>query len=170
MTPFCANLLVNLPYLMNEIMTRLLILLIAFNAIFPASGFASVCASAMTHVSENIVIESHNINHDEKYDLVKTTAITTAIQQQPNSAESGLTMNAQEHCSDPTMSCHHKTTSLDTMDCSSGCCANCLGASFAVLTSLAYTPFSHYLPTKPASGDTNFYTHIISPELRPPLV
>jgi hypothetical protein len=84
----------------------------------------------------------------------------------------------QHHCNHPgmiatdsniAMSASEQTIDMQAMNCDAACCDNCLGTP-AMLTSLPYISFSHPFSMKPASGKTNLYTHIISPELRPPLV
>ena len=77
-----------------------------------------------------------------------------------------ITATTENHCNHPGMNC---VDDMQSTDCNSACCNHCLGAS-ATLTSFPFLSISHPLQVKPVSGDTTFYTHIISPELRPPLV
>ncbi len=128
-------------------MIRILILFLTLNAIFPSAVLASIC-----------VCDKSNMHSSEMQDAMEK--------------------NSQHHCNHPgmmtvdssiAMSASEQTIDMQAMNCDAACCDNCLGTS-AMLTSLPYITFSHPLSMKPASGKTNLYTHIISPELRPPLV
>ncbi len=173
-------------------MARILIVLIAFSAMFPTSGFASVCAPLLSQASSesstSITVESHTTNNTTTNNTTTNNNTNNAINNVTNRVPGSFQnvtlthvndnnnqpldsfMSLQTHCNDPSMPCNMNMSSMDAMDCDSGCCVNCVGVSFAALTSLAYSSFAHLLPIKPASGNTNFYTRIISPELRPPLV
>ncbi len=127
-------------------MIRILILFLTLNAIFPSAVLASICVCDKSEMHSSQLHES-------------------------------ATKAPQHHCHHPGMmavdssakSTSEQTIDMQAMNCDAACCDNCLGVS-AMLTSLPFISFSHPLSMKPVSGKTNFYTHIISPELRPPLV
>lgn len=138
-------------------MIRILILLITLNAIFPVAGFASMCASNMSNASmSEMKNTSDNLNHQVTHDTLQSqheTAITSS----------------QMHCDDPSMACYESDMDMTAMDCDSGCCVSCVGAS-AALTTPTIQLLSPTVSTKPVSGYINYYTRSISPELQPPLV
>ncbi len=144
-------------------MIRLLIVLITLNAIFPIAGIASVCASNTSKVS---TISSSSM-----------TASTTSTDKADHDAmqagtapENTASSTMKMHCNDPDMACYDsdKDGFMQSMDCDSSCCNNCLGVTAAITMTpsqtLPYTP-----SIKPVSTYLTFYTRSISPELQPPL-
>lgn len=133
-------------------MARILILLMALNALFPVGGFASICATDMSkHPTTTMQNSGENISHSQ---------------------HKNISPSSQSHCDQPGMSCHMDSTKsslMQSMDCDANCCNSCMGTS-VVLTSLSHFSVAHPLSLKPVSGYTNFYRHTTQPELPPPLV
>lgn len=139
-------------------MIRILILLMALNAIFPAAGIASICASNKT---ESLISSTNS--------LFDASVIADTHHHQNRS------VSTQKNCDHPGMSgsCDmermgNMAETTHTADCDSSCCTSCLGIS-AILDHTHNVSVSHTLSMIPVSGYVTFHTRFISPELRPPL-
>ncbi len=140
-------------------MTRLLILLITLNAIFPATGYTMAYAPG----SHQVINVSQQASTEKARQQVTDKQATniSCHHMQPMSSMQG------KHCDMPC--CQH---SAHPVCGDGGCHANChcLGISATILSS-ALPELTPNTPTlAPVSGYTSLFNRTISPELHPPLV
>jgi len=125
-------------------MIRLLILLMALNALFTPVNIASACApdNARSSQSEQSSYVDMSVDHQMSAD------------------------QAVMHCEN----CNAMSPEdMANMTCDSACGVSCLVSPVA-MTSATFVISVAYRFPQPVSGFINYYTRSISPELRPPLV
>jgi len=134
-------------------MIRILVLLMALNALFTPVSFAAACASNMGQSS----VLSSNL-----------TSSTHSVTVEQNSIQQHAQM--QNHCDNCTTMNHAGMSDMLMMDCDTDCSVSCAVASPVAITATSLSFANVFNFTKPVSGTLSFYTRTISPELQPPLV